>query len=140
MERSTEDNVLLVDDEPAVRDGVGQALESAGYRVARCGNGEEAVSWLRHHPVPDILIGDVHMPGIGGFELGGRAHAMYESLPVLLITGDPYVGATPGDGPVLGPLLRKPFTRGDLLDAVAGLIAEARSAPAVRRSSARSRR
>ena len=56
--------ILLVDDETTVRDGIGQALESAGYKVARCADGAEAISWLKLHATPSVMIGDVHMPGI----------------------------------------------------------------------------
>ncbi len=75
MEHVSQRHVLLVDDEPAVRDGVGQALESAGYSVNRCRDGLDAISWLEDNPAPHLLIGDVHMPGIGGYELRVRARA-----------------------------------------------------------------
>ena len=114
--------ILLVDDEMTVRDGIGQALESAGYRVARCADGAQAISWLRVHPKPSVMIGDVHMPGIDGFELRQRAHEMRSDLAVLLITGDPNVGSEGSSGPVAGQLLRKPFTRAELLDTVGSLI------------------
>ncbi len=123
----TNHTVLLVDDESAVRDGVAQALESAGYRVARCRDGSDAIAWLREHPMPDLLIGDVHMPDVDGFELRTRAHALHPELSVLLITGDPRIG-TDSDGRATGPLLYKPFTRRELLDMAEQVIVNNRSA------------
>jgi CheY-like chemotaxis protein len=114
--------ILLVDDESTVRDGVGQALESAGYLVARCCDGAQAISWLRLHPTPSVMIGDVHMPGIDGFELRQRARQMRSDLAVLLITGDPEIGSGGPSDRAADQLLRKPFTRAELLDAVGGLI------------------
>jgi DNA-binding response OmpR family regulator len=67
------------------------------------------------------------MPGIEGYELRSRAREIHGHLPVLLITGDAYIGTRPDDGPDGGPLLRKPFTREDLLRAVAACLAEARA-------------
>ena len=49
METTAAHTILLVDDESSVRDGIGQALESAGYRVARCTDAAQAISWLREH-------------------------------------------------------------------------------------------
>jgi len=121
------DTILLVDDESAVLHGIGQALESGGYSVTRCADGVEAIAWLHAHSEPNLLICDVHMPGVDGFELRQRARSMRPGLGVLLISGDPRVGAD-GDGPAAGAFLRKPFTRSELLNAVAQLIAGNRGA------------
>jgi CheY-like chemotaxis protein len=122
MEATAAHTILLVDDEATVRDGIGQALESAGYRVARCSDAVQAISWLRVHATPSVLIGDVHMPGIDGFELRQRAREMRSDLAVLLITGDPSIGAGAPSDRLTGRLLRKPFTRTELLDTVGSLI------------------
>lgn len=122
VEENPKHTILLVDDESTVRDGVGQALESAGYRVAVCGDAAQAISWLSVHQTPSVLIGDVHMPGIDGFELRQRAREMRVGLAVLLITGDPDVGAGEVSGRITGRLLRKPFTRAELLDVVSNLV------------------
>ena len=122
METTAVHTILLVDDETTVRDGIGQALESAGYKVARCADGAEAISWLKLHATPSMMIGDVHMPGIDGFELRQRAREMRSDLAVLLITGDPNIDAGGSDGRLAGQLLRKPFTRAELLDTVGSLI------------------
>ena len=122
MESTATHTILLVDDETTVRDGIGQALESAGYKVARCADGAEAISWLKLHATPSVMIGDVHMPGIDGFELRQRAREMRSDLAVLLITGDPNIESEGIDGRLAGRLLRKPFTRAELLDTVGSLI------------------
>lgn len=122
MEASAGHVILLVDDETTVRDGIGQALESAGYKVARCADGAQAISWLKLHPAPSVMIGDVHMPGIDGFELRQRAREMRSELAVLLITGDPDVESGQMNGRLIGQMLRKPFTRAELLDTVGSLI------------------
>jgi len=62
-------DILVVDDERAVRDSLRRALELEGYRVELAEDGEEALRRLELEPLPDAVILDVLMPGADGLEV-----------------------------------------------------------------------
>ena len=76
--------VLVVDDEPPVRDIVGQYLARDGYRVVATGDGREVMDLIGRES-PDLVVLDVMLPGIGGLELC-RAIRSRGSIPVILLT------------------------------------------------------
>ena len=105
------ETILLVEDEPAVRQLFAQALMRAGYRVYEARNGQEAVKVFDEHGESiDMLLTDIRMPYMGGAELAANLRARRESLKLLSISG--YPG---GDAPMEGDFLAKPFSRDDLL-------------------------
>lgn len=65
---STKRQVLIVDDEPAVRRTVRGVLESSGFECAESENGASALAWLKEHQV-DVVIADYHMPIMSGLTL-----------------------------------------------------------------------
>ncbi len=65
---SSKKQVLIVDDEPAVRRTVRVVLESAGYECAESENGAAALSWLETHHA-DVIIADYQMPEMSGLQL-----------------------------------------------------------------------
>ncbi len=83
-----EASILVVEDEAANRKVVGRALTSAGCDVVFAANGEEALVRLRE-ALPDLVISDVNMPHMDGFELLKRirSQAATKALPVILLTG-----------------------------------------------------
>ena len=66
--------ILLVEDEPAVREFLAQALEQNGHRVLQAANGHQALKVVSgaECETPDLIISDVTMPVIGGVELSQR--------------------------------------------------------------------
>jgi DNA-binding response OmpR family regulator len=76
--------VLVVDDEPTVRDVVGQYLARDGFRVVTTGDGRE-VAGLVERESPHLVVLDVMLPGIGGLELC-RAIRARRPIPVILLT------------------------------------------------------
>lgn len=81
--------ILLVEDEPAVRDLARQVLERAGYRVLAAENGTSATRlWRRHGAAIRLLIADLVLPGgLDGGELAQRLQAERPDLRVILSTG-----------------------------------------------------
>ncbi|MBI5104347.1 MAG: response regulator, partial [Solirubrobacterales bacterium] len=77
--------VLVVDDEPAVREAVERALRVQGFEVALAGDGREA---LRRLAVvrPDALLLDVLMPDLDGLEVCRRMRGTGDRTPVLMLT------------------------------------------------------
>jgi CheY-like chemotaxis protein len=108
-------SVLLVEDEPGLRDVARQVLESCGYSVVTASSGEEALERCRDRRLePDLLITDVVMPGITGSQLVARLRATRDGLRVLYMSGfteDAVVhhGVASGEH-----FLSKPFTPADL--------------------------
>ncbi len=80
--------VLVVDDDPELRPLVGFALRQASYLVVEAASGEEALPLLDRE-LPDLMILDVNLPGIDGFEVLRRTRAAWrhpQPLPILMLT------------------------------------------------------
>ncbi len=118
------ETILLVEDEPSVRDMCRAALIERGYRVLECPGGAAALALLAatNDPV-HLLLSDLVMPAMGGRELARRAAELRPGLRALFITG--YPPDNPGDTPEHDSVLLKPFT----LDELATKIRAALDAP-----------
>jgi len=101
--------VLVVDDDPDVRELMTQTLEREGMTVVDASSGAEALRILGRDPTIDILLTDIMMPGITGITLAERAAALRPDLKIV------FTSAYAAAGHPLGPLIRKPFRLGDLL-------------------------
>jgi CheY-like chemotaxis protein len=100
----TETGILVVDDDPDVRQIVSEYLEFRGYGVLQAGDGAEALEVLRDNPELRLVISDVRMRGVSGLELAARAAKDHPDVRVILISG--YFQAQEA-----GPrFLKKPFT------------------------------
>jgi len=77
--------LLVVDDDPELRPLVGFALRQASYLVLEAASGEEALTLLERE-LPDLMILDVNLPGIDGFEVLRRARTNGRHLPILMLT------------------------------------------------------
>jgi two-component system, OmpR family, response regulator MprA len=77
--------ILVVDDEPAVRESLRRALQLEGYDVELAGDGEEALFRLQRNSV-DALVLDVSMPRLDGLETCRQLRQEGNSIPVLMLT------------------------------------------------------
>jgi two-component system, OmpR family, response regulator MprA len=77
--------ILVVDDEPAVRDSLQRALMLEGYEVDLAADGAEALSRLADRP-PDAVLLDVLMPGVDGLEVARRVRMAGNRVPILMLT------------------------------------------------------
>ena len=111
----TRETILLVEDEPAVRQLFAQALTRAGYRVYEARNGQEALKVFDQHGESiDLLLTDMRMPFMGGAELANQLRARRSTLKLLCVSG--YAGGPDAELP--SDFLAKPFSRDDLLNKV----------------------
>ncbi|MBJ9978245.1 sigma-54-dependent Fis family transcriptional regulator [Pseudomonas sp. S75] len=110
--------VILVDDDPHLRQALNQTLDLAGLKVTTLADAHGLAERL---PAdwPGVVVSDIRMPGIDGLQLLEQLHALDAELPVLLITGH-------GDVPLAVQAMRagaydfleKPFASDALLDSV----------------------
>src|SRR5215472_2934427 len=106
--------LIVVDDDDEIRVLVKELLLDRGYHVITAQNGAEGLDQIQREPQLTLMITDIRMPGIDGWELARRATDMRPNLKVLYITG--YPGEeTPDDAPP-GPLLRKPWWQANSTD------------------------
>ena len=78
--------VLLVEDDPALRDMLAKTLQRAGFTVVTAIHGVDALAQLRALSV-DIVVTDILMPEIDGFELIRTLHAKWPDLPIVAMSG-----------------------------------------------------
>lgn len=106
------ETILLVEDEPAVRQLFATALSRAGYRVFEARNGQEALKvFEKAGDGVDLVLTDMRMPYMGGAELTRHLRERRSSLKLLAISG--YPGTL--DPELTRDCLAKPFSRDELL-------------------------
>jgi signal transduction histidine kinase/DNA-binding response OmpR family regulator len=80
--------VLVVEDDAGAREMIRQTIEKMSLPVAEADNGVQALSWLGEHPLPAMILLDLMMPEMDGFEVldALAAHAQWREIPVIVIT------------------------------------------------------
>jgi CheY-like chemotaxis protein len=114
--------VLVVDDEPAIRQIARRILEDGGYQITEAEGGLEAIALLAQGLPLDLLMADLDMPGLGGDEMVRRIRATRPDLKVLYVTGhiDRLMDARPlWEGEAF---LEKPFNPVGLREAISLLL------------------
>ncbi|MDX2182755.1 MAG: response regulator [Gemmatimonadaceae bacterium] len=114
------ETILVLDDDDGVRAVTARVLKRAGYHVRAVTGGEEALEFAASHRGEiHLLVTDVAMPDIDGYEVARRLQKLRPGLKVLTMSGFPAAAIEARQrGEDFGPLLRKPFTFQALLDAV----------------------
>jgi DNA-binding response OmpR family regulator len=116
--------LLIVDDDPDVREFVTTFLSDAGYKVSAATQGEDALKMVKDIR-PDMVIIDYAMPGMNGAEVVVTLRQRYPELPVLFVSG--FADSHAVESAVgTAPLLRKPFRPAQLAAAVRSML-DARS-------------
>jgi len=117
--------ILIVEDEHAVARGIQYALQQEGYTVALARSGEEGLE-IAVGQAPDLVVLDVRLPGIDGFEVLRRLRAAGSKAPVLMLTArddevDKVIGLELG----ADDYVTKPFGLRELLSRVKALLRRA---------------
>jgi putative two-component system response regulator len=114
--------ILLIDDEPVLRELMTEILEEAGYEVTPADTAERALALLETSD-PSLVVSDVRMPGLSGLELLETLNARRASLPVVLVTAaSTYETLSEALTRGAAGLVTKPFEHHDLEAAVAGAL------------------
>ena len=123
--------VLIVEDEPDIRDLVVLHLRRDGYEVSAAASGEDALAQIRQAP-PDLIVLDLMLPGMGGLEVCRRLREdrLTASLPVVMLTAradevDRVVGLELG----ADDYVVKPFSPKELLARVRAVLRRSRPGP-----------
>ena len=117
--------ILIVEDEFAVARGIQYALQQEGYQVAVARSGEEGLEFATTQ-APDLVVLDVRLPGIDGFEVLRRLRATGSKAPVLVLTArndevDKVIGLELG----ADDYLTKPFGLRELMSRIKALLRRA---------------
>jgi len=118
--------ILVVEDDHDIRESVVEVLEEEGYGVDSAGDGREALRVLSEaHEKPDLILLDLMMPNMNGFEFREQQlkNAEHATIPVAVLTADGQASAKAAQLQADG-LVRKPVKIQPLLEMVARLIAE----------------
>jgi two-component system nitrogen regulation response regulator NtrX len=110
--------ILIIDDEPAIRDAMRMVLEYEGYECLMAGSGPEGMTVVeKEHP--DLVFLDIKMPGLDGLEVLSRLRGLYEALPVVIISAHGTTSAALEAGR-LGAFrfIEKPLSKDYVLDAI----------------------
>jgi signal transduction histidine kinase len=123
MSGSGRRRILVVEDDPEILGALSGLLEEEGYDVQSVADARDALDRLRSGPAPEVIILDLMMPGMDGWEFRTiqRADPTLASIPVVAISADTSSKAAAIDAT---SFLRKPFRFADLLSTVEKIIDE----------------
>jgi CheY-like chemotaxis protein len=114
-ERTRGRRILVVDDDRDIRDSLALVLETDGYSVTTAANGQEALQLLYSQPLPSVILLDLMMPVMSGWQLLqviGKSEQL-RPIPIIVLSASDDL---PAEG--VACVLRKPFDLGPLLDSV----------------------
>lgn len=108
-------SVLVVDDEASICDAVGTALRYEGFEVSEARSGRQALACVREQP-PDLILLDVMLPDLDGFEVARRLRTEGLSVPVLFLTArDALDDKREGFGAGGDDYVTKPFSLAEIV-------------------------
>jgi CheY-like chemotaxis protein len=112
--------ILIIEDDPPIRETLTELLEEEGFIVACAGNGEQGLAWLRANEHPNLILLDLMMPVKDGFEF--RTDQMQDpslkSIPVVIMSADAHVEQKAGRLGGVG-FIRKPPDIDEVLGTIA---------------------
>lgn len=113
-------HVLLVEDEAFLREVAAESLQEAGYEVLTVGDGDAGLKALQSDAAIDVLVSDIRLPGLNGYQLAEAGKALRPDMKLILMTG--YAPNLPETlTQVVFRVLQKPFR----IDSLSGVVAEA---------------
>src|SRR5260221_1697721 len=111
--------ILVIDDDPDMRDMLGQTLKSAGHEVALAADGQEGVHQCRARPA-DLVVTDIYMPNREGLETIMELRNGFPDIAIIAMSGRATAGTMLSIARKLGAeeVLQKPFVTEELRTAV----------------------
>jgi CheY-like chemotaxis protein len=125
MNMTTTPDILVIEDDPIMREALGDWLQAAGYCVRTVPDGSAGLAAVTAAP-PKLVITDIHMPGTNGAAVISELRQRHPQIGVIAISGlfDSGHGLYADDALALGAAraLAKPFKRAELLRATAEVL------------------
>jgi CheY-like chemotaxis protein len=119
--------ILVVDDEPLILGLVRNMLRKEGYAILEASDGREALQvFAEHAHTIHLLLTDIVMPSMNGYQLADAMRAQSPDLRVLFMSGyqDRVISDVTGFAVQAAALIRKPFTQHGLTSKIAQILAE----------------
>lgn len=118
--------LFVVEDDPSIRFGLEEVLRGAGYRVHSCADGADALHEIAEL-LPDLLVLDVMLPGVSGYEIARQLRKVGCRIPILMLTAkgqeiDKVVGLNAG----ADDYVTKPFGINELIARIEALLRRSR--------------
>ena len=114
----TRTTILVIDDDDDIREVLATLLDEAGFRVVTAANGREALEHLREDPQPDVILLDLMMPEMDGYQFRAEQQRdpALRAIPTLIVTA----GTVTSRVEALGAeaILRKPVSLRRLVDTI----------------------
>jgi CheY-like chemotaxis protein len=121
--------LLVVDDEPSIRDLMQASLSIQGYEVCVAKDGFDALAQMRGAP-PDLILTDLKMPNMSGFELLSVVRRRFPQIPTIAISGE-FEPVAEELGVLADAFLAKPHALKELFAKIAELLGEGPPRPAI---------
>jgi two-component system response regulator FlrC len=122
---TTTTDIVVIEDDPIMREALAEWLETAGYAVRKAPDGSAGLAAV-NSAAPALVVTDIHMPGLGGAAVITELKRRHPEIPVIAISGlfDSGHGMDAAAAIALGAArtLAKPFKRGELLQTVTDLL------------------
>jgi CheY-like chemotaxis protein len=124
--------ILLVDDDNELRESVAEGLEQAGFAVIRAADGNDALGHLRHGSLPSVVLLDLLMPGMNGWQLCEVMHAdpVLSNIPIVALTATASMDPESLHLADVADWIAKPFDLGEVLEVIRPFLAQRDASPA----------
>ena len=124
---NSEITLFVVEDDPSIRFGLEEVLRGVGYLVRSCADGADALQEIAAH-LPDLLVLDVMLPGVSGYEIARQLRKTGCRIPILMLTAkgqeiDKVVGLNAG----ADDYVTKPFGINELIARIEALLRRSRT-------------
>ncbi len=126
--------LLVVDDEPCIRDLLQTSLSMRGYEVRVAKDGFDALAQMRG-ALPDLILTDLKMPNMSGFEFLSVVRRRFPQIPTIAISGE-FEPAAEELGVLADAFLAKPHAPKELFAKIAELLGDAPPRPAIKKDRA----
>ena len=126
--------LLVIDDEPLNRELLASSLSAAGYEVEVAKDGFAALAQM-HGALPDLIISDLKMPNMSGFEFLSIARRRFPQIPTIAVSGEFHAPIEPL-GVIADAFLSKPFSLDELEAKIAELLRDSPPRPAMKKDGA----
>jgi len=124
--RSSTD-VLILEDNDENRSFLRMLFEGEGYGVATAANGADGLKWLTQHPPPSVILLDLNMPIMNGWEFCAALNGPLAEIPLVVLSAEPDAGGAARPLPAPCTFIEKPAIPDVLVQTIANYIPPVRS-------------